>query len=180
MKEHAMRRLFTLTAALLAVLPGTAGAAAPCLTPDEFASLAQFSLPSVVDGARARCASNLSADAFLRKDGEALARRWAQAGDKSWPQAKAAFLKLSDTGNADANTLMLAMPEDSLREMVSGFVEGIVASQLPLDRCGLADRIIGVLAPLPSRNTAELIAMLVELGTEKKGGKLGSFSICPA
>jgi hypothetical protein len=182
-----MRPIASLAAALLAVVPGFAHAAAPnCLTTGEFSSLAQFTLPSVITGATQRCAQALPGDAFLRRQGAALASRYGEGRAASWPQAKAAFLKLSASEKNDAASLIRAMSDQSLQQMLLGMVEGLVTSQLPLERCATADRIVALLAPLPLSNTAGLIALLVELGTARKddtagkSGKVGSLSICRA
>lgn len=176
-----MRRLASIAAALLAAFPGIASAATPCLTSSEFASIAQFALPGMIDGARERCGQVLASDAFLTRGGAALAARYAADGRQAWPLAKAAFLKLSDTGNADANTMLRAMPDDALQQMLLGMIEGLVVSQMPLDTCGMTDRIIALLAPLPAANAAGLIATLVQIGVDRrKGDKIGPLSICPA
>ena len=174
-----MRRLAPLAAALLATLPGIANAAVPCVTAGEFASLTQFALPAMIDGARERCAPTLAPDAFLVRSGPSLAARYA-ADRTSWPQAKAAFLKLSDTGDRDANAMLSLMPDDAMQKTVLGVVEGLVVSQLPLSDCARVDRAVGLLSPLPAGNIAGLVAMLVQLGADAgKTPKLGPLRICP-
>ncbi|MEO6091539.1 MAG: hypothetical protein ABIT04_03275 [Novosphingobium sp.] len=179
-----MRRIASLAAAMLAVVPGIANAAAPnCLTAGEFASLMQFALPSVINGATQRCTQALPASAFLRRQGPALAARYGEGRAASWPEAKAAFLKMSANDKGQGADLIRAMPDPPMQQMLLGIVEGMVSSQLPLAQCGTADRIVGLLAPLPVQNTAELIGMLVELGTAKDSaaaGKVGSLNICRA
>ena len=96
------------------------------------------------------------------------------------------FTRIFRVGLAAA--LIRAMPDEAMQQMLLGMVEGMVASQLPLERCATADRLIALLAPLPPRNTAELIALLVAFGTDKAGsgsapgkpGKAGAFRLCPA
>ena len=183
-----MHRSTTLAAALLAGIPQLANAAVPsCLTAVEFASLAQFALPSVITGATQRCAQALPGDAFLRRQGAALASRYGEGRGASWPQAKTAFLKLSANEKDDAAAMIRGMPDEAMQQMLLGMVEGLVGAQLPLERCATVDRVIALLAPLPPRNTAGLIAALGELGMEKdssgaagKPRKPGSLSICPA
>jgi len=53
-----------------------------------------------------------------------------------------------------------------------------VAQQIPTERCGEIDRLVGLLAPLPPQNTADLVAVM--LGLAGKSGKVdsGKFSIC--
>lgn len=175
-----MRTIATLAAALLVTIPGVASAASPCLTPPEFAAVAQFALPSVISGAAARCAPALSTDSFLRHDGAAMSARYAEASRQSWPQAKQAFLKLSAADGKDASGMLASMPDDSLKQIVDGFVQGAVVSRLPIEQCPLVDQVIRLIAPLPAGNTAQLVATLVALGASKKDGKLGPLSICQA
>jgi hypothetical protein len=178
-----MRRLIAFAAAFLAAAPGSASAAEPpCLTPAEFTSLAGYALPSIITGTAQRCATTLPPAAYLRTDGTALAARYAGQKAKHWPSAKAAFLKLSGATNADANKLFRDMPDASLQGILDATMEGMISQQIPLKRCGVIDRLVGLLSPLPPENTAELIAVAVGLGAKTdantKRTKVGKLSIC--
>jgi hypothetical protein len=178
-----MRKLTTFAAAFLVAAPGIAGAAEPpCLTPAEFTSLAGYTLPSIIDGAGQRCAATLAPSAFLRTSGKDLAARYAAQKAKHWPAAKAAFLKLSATGNAQTGKLFRDMPDASLQGILDAMMEGMVSQQIPHGRCDAIDRLVALLSPLPPENTAELIALAVELGakTEANGNraKAGKLSLC--
>jgi hypothetical protein len=176
-----MRRLTAIVATLLTVAPAIAQAAEPpCLTSREFTSLAEYALPSIIDGTAQRCRTTLPADAYLNRGGRELIARYAQRKPAAWPGAKAAFLKLSGTSNADANKLIGAMPDASLQQMLDSLMTGLVSQQVPLDRCGTIDRVIGLLSPLPADNTAELIALAVGLGAKSGRAKFGAISICQA
>lgn len=180
-----MRKSIVLAAALLAALPGIAHAAEPpCLTSAEFSSLAGYTLPSIITGTSQRCAATLAPNAYLRTSGATLSARYAGQKAKHWPAAKAAFLKLSATTNADASRLFRDMPDTSLQGILDAMMEGMVSQQIPLDRCGVIDRIVGLLAPLPPENTAELIALAVGLGAKADGSdgnaKVGKLSLCKA
>jgi hypothetical protein len=72
------------------------------------------------------------------------------------------------------------MPDAKLQPMVDALVEGLVAQQLPAERCRTIDTAISLLAPLPPQNTAELIALAVGLGSRSGGGKVGKLTICAA
>ena len=166
-------------ALVISAIPTVAQAAEPpCLTPGEFTALADYALPSVISGTSQRCAATLGANAWLPRNGAELTRRYAQGRPAAWPGAKAAFLKLSAGGNADANGLIRNMPDPALQQMLDGLMTGVVAQQLPLDRCATVDRLIGLLSPLPAANTAELIALAVGLGAKTGRAKLGAISIC--
>jgi hypothetical protein len=174
-----MRRFTTITAALLAIAPTVAAAAEPpCLSPAEFTALAEYALPSIITGTSQRCGSALAPGAYLPREGAELAQRYAQRKPAAWPGAKAAFLKLSASTNADANNVIRSLPDASLQQMLGSLMEGMVAQQVPLDRCGTLDRVIGLLAPLPAQNTAELIALTVGLGAKAGRAKVGAVSVC--
>lgn len=173
--------LTTTIAALLATISGTANAATPpCLTSSEFASLATYALPSVISGTTQRCSAQLGANAYLRRSGSELVARYAQRKAASWPGAKAAFLKLSASTNADANNLIRNLPDASMQPMLESLMEGMVSQRIPLERCTTIDRAISLLAPLPAENTAELIALAAGLGAKTGGGQLAAITVCAA
>lgn len=176
-----MRRFTAAAAALLTLTPALAQAAEPpCLSPGEFTALAEYALPSMINGTTQRCRSTLAPGAYLNREGPQLAQRYAERRAVAWPGAKAAFLKLSATTNADADSLIRTMPDLSLQQMLASLMEGLVAQQVPLDRCATIDRVIGLLAPLPAQNTAELIALAVGLGAKAGRAKVGAINICAA
>lgn len=175
-----MRRFTALVLAAATVFPGIAQAAEPpCLTPAEFTSLSSYALPSMIAGTTQRCTAVLPADSFLRRKGTDLSTRYATLKSSAWPGAKAAFLKVSANGDEMAN-IVRELPDSSLQPMADAFISGMVSQQLPTERCGTVDRLIGLLSPLPPQNTAELIALAVGLGAKTGRGKFGSISICSA
>lgn len=176
-----MRHSLAIIAALLATAPTLAQAAEPpCLTPAEFTSLAEYALPSIIDGTSQRCRTTLGPTAYLNRSGGELIQRYSQRRPAAWPGAKAAFLKLSTTSNAEANKLIGSMPDTSLQQMLDSLMAGLVSQHVPLNRCATIDRVIGLLAPLPADNTAELIALAVGLGVKSGRAKVGAISLCQA
>lgn len=176
-----MRRPILALAAALAAVPGIARAAEPpCLTATEFASLASYGLPSIIKGANDRCAAALPADAWLRRNGTQLSARYAAAKPRTWPGAKAAFLKLSSGGDKQGAELIRGLPDPTQQLMLDGLIEGMVGQQLPTDRCATIDRVVRLLSPLPAENTAELIAIAVGLGAQSGRASVGKFRLCPA
>lgn len=171
-----MRKLATFCAAAFAVASGTAQAAQPCLTPNEASSLVAYALPAAISGTTKRCTAALAPGAFLSKGGAELASRYAARKGESWPAAKAAFLKIG--GKDQATTMLASLPDPSLQQMLDAIIEGMVTQEIPTERCATIDRIIGLLAPLPARNTAELIGVILGLTSKSGGAKTGSFSIC--
>jgi hypothetical protein len=175
-------RKFVLSIAMgLTALPGLAQAAEPpCLTAREFTDLSSYALPSIITGTTERCSTALPADAFLKRNGAALAARYAVSKPAAWPGAKAAFIKLSSGVNAEAVNLFMTLPDDKLQPMVDTLVEGLIGQQIPPERCTMIDRAVRLLSPLPPQNTAEIIAMTLGLGSRAGGGKLGKFALCSA
>lgn len=176
-----MRKPLNLLAVILIAAPGVAQAAEPpCLTAREFTDLSSYSLPSIITGTTERCSAALGPEAFLKRSGNALASRYAAAKPAAWPGAKAAFIKLSGGANSDAANLFRNLPDDKLQPMVDTLVEGLIAQQVPAERCRTIDAAVRLLAPLPPQNTAELIALAVGLGSRSGGGKVGKLNLCPA
>lgn len=175
-----MRKPALFAALLLAVAPGLAQAAEPpCLSAGEFASLAGYTMPSIISGTTQRCATALAPGAYLRSSGGELSARYARRKAGEWPGARAAFLKFAASSPETARVFQ-AMPDESLQKVVDAMVEGMVSQQIPLERCTAIDRIVRLLSPLPPENTAELIAITVGLGAKSGGGKLGKIGVCPA
>jgi hypothetical protein len=176
-----MRKAGQFMALALIAAPAIAQAAEPpCLTPREFTDLSSYALPSIITGTAERCSAVLGPTAFLKRDGRTLASRYAAAKPEAWPGAKNAFLKLSGGANSDTASLFRSMPDNKLQPMVDTLVEGLIAQQVPVERCRTIDTAIRLLAPLPPQNTAELIALAVGLGSRSGGGKLGKLTICAA
>ena len=172
-----MRKLAIFCAAGLASLPGLAQAAAPCLTPREASSLVAYALPAAISGTTKRCAPSLGASAFLPKGGAELASRYAARKAQNWPAAKAAFFKIGGA-RKDQDALLAGLPDPSLQQMLDAIIEGMVAQEIPTERCGDIDRIVALLAPLPAQNTAELIGVVVGLAGNSGKAQGDKFSIC--
>ena len=181
-----MRSLARLAASALALGALTLGPIAaqaaepPCLTPAEFTAVSSYALPSIITGTAERCAASLPADAWLKRNGSQLAARYGQARPAVWPRAKAAFLKLG-TGSTSVETgnLLKTLPDSTLQPMLDALISGMVGQQLPAERCGVIDRLVQLLSPLPPENTAELIAVAAGLGARTGRAKFGNFRICP-
>ena len=168
----------TLTVALTAAQPPAS--AAPCLTAREFTALSIYALPSMIAGTTRTCSAVLPAGAFLRSGGDQLAQRYAGSRDRTWPEARAAFLKMTAAKDPDAARLLGGMPDDTLRQLADAAVSGIVSGQIKPASCPTIDRVLALLAPLPAENTGELIAVAVGLGSKAGQPRLGAVTICKA
>ena len=105
-----MRTLALLCSSLLLALPQVAAAQSPtCLTAREFTALSTYALPSVISGTSRACATTLPATAFLRRSGGDLAQRYAATRAPVWPEAKAAFLKMTAARDPGAAQLFSSM-----------------------------------------------------------------------
>ena len=153
-----------IAALALSLTPIAAQAAEPpCLTSSEFTALSSYALPSIITGTTERCATTLPANAWLRRNGSQLAARYAVGKTAAWPGAKAAFFKIGATSaNAEATNLIKTLPDSTLQPMLDGLISGMIGQQLPAERCGVIDRLVRLLAPLPPENTAELIAVAAD------------------
>lgn len=173
-----MRKLVGLATALLAIVPGVAQAqSSACLTAKEFSSLAAYALPSAISGATKRCGPSLNASSFLKAEGQTLANRYASHKTTNWPDAKAAFFKISGDKKQTVDILR-SLPDDSLREMIDVILEGMVSQEIPLEKCGTIDSYVRLLAPLPPENTSELIALTISLSTANPSPKMAKLNIC--
>jgi hypothetical protein len=171
--------LILAAAAALLAAPQLAAAAEPaCLSPREFTALSTYALPSVIGGTSRACAAQLPASAFLRRSGADLAARYAAGKERAWPEAKAAFLKMSGERDPGAAQLFAGMPDDALRQVADAAFAGIVAGQIKPDSCTAIDRVVALLSPLPAENTAELIALAAGLGAKTGEAKVGKFALC--
>ena len=173
-----MRTFATLCIALIAAAPGVAQAQQQCLTPREASSLAAYALPAAISGTSKRCAPALGAGAFLPRGGAELASRYAARKAQNWPGAKTAFFKIGGGAKDQSSELLKSLPDPSLQQMLDAIIEGMVAQQIPVAKCGEIDRVVGLLAPLPAQNTAELIAVVLGLAGKSGQAKTDKFSIC--
>lgn len=175
---------FTAAGILLAI-PGIAQAAEPaCLTRTEFSALAAFALPSLIEGANARCEQTLGPRAFLSTQGDNLIEKYSARQDAEWPAAKAAFLKVNAGGGSTANDVIKLLPDETQQEMFSQILQGLVAQEISPDQCGTIDEFARLMSPLPARNTAELLTLIVSVAgksREESAAKspVSKLRICP-
>lgn len=169
--------------ALLALLPGAqvaAQAQTVCISERDVAALTAYGLPSVIGGATRTCAASLPPEAWLPRNGQALANRYAAGKTAAWPAAKAAFLRLSSATNPEAAALFGVMPDESLMPVADAALAGIVRAKLKPQSCPAVDRALALLAPLPPENTAEMIALAVGLTARAGEPQIGKLPICKA
>ncbi|HEY6870427.1 MAG TPA: hypothetical protein VI199_11800 [Novosphingobium sp.] len=134
----------------------------------------------MITGTARACAGTLPATAFLRRSAGDLAQRYAATKPRAWPQAKAAFLKMASSKDQGSAQLFASMPDDTLQQVADAAFTGIVTGQVKPASCPTIDRVVGLLAPLPPENTAELIAVAVGLGSRSGQSRVGGLTLCKA
>ena len=170
-----------LLATVLLLTPHVAQAAAPpCLTAQEFSAVSIYALPSMVRGAVQRCGEVLPPRAYLRTNGEGLARRYTLGRDRQWPRARQALLKAGGGFDAAAPEVLRQMPDDSLKPLFDDMVIAMVDQQLPQDRCASLDKLVMLLSPLPAPLAAEGIALGTGIAARTDQRRVGPLRICRA
>lgn len=176
-----MRTIALAAAALALIAPQVAAAAdGTCLTPREATAVAAYAMPSVIGGATQRCAATLGKDSWIAVNGQSLAQRYADRKAAVWPEAKAALVKLAGSASDPAMDALKALPDATIQQMADTMVASGVAEKLPVARCGMIDRFLSLISPLPPENTAELVALTLGIVSRGDNPKVGKLAICKA
>jgi hypothetical protein len=153
----------------LACLLGLAAAApaeAACLTPPEAESVALVAMPEIIRGAGLVCATRLPITSLVRLEHGPFIAKYDAAADEAWPQVKAAIVKLSDPAVSGLLQSQYARP------LLVNLVVPQLVGRINPDDCGMIDRLLTGLEPLPPRNTAGLIVTALQyLKQQKAKGK---------
>ena len=169
-------------AALAFAMPAQAAqpAGAPaCLSQADLRAMAAYALPSALEGVIERCSPTMAAGGYLRRQGPGLVSRYAAGKQAAWPAAKGALLQFAGDKDAQAADAIDDLPDQAIQPFVDAMIAGMVGGQLKPEQCGLAERLMRLLAPLPPENTAELLGLLVQLGAKDKKGP-GNLTFCPS
>ncbi|RYY24037.1 MAG: hypothetical protein EOP62_18245 [Sphingomonadales bacterium] len=169
-----MKKVFRAGVAASLALLGTAGHAAqtaqqrPCLTSQEANALLLSVAPSVLRSVSETCSKTLPANAYLRTNGAGLAERYVAPAAAAKSAAIAAFNKVSGETTIDA----------MMFDMIMGSMIGeILVAKVKPEDCTKADRILGLLDPLPPENLSGLLVTFLEFsGTNDK--KPSPLDIC--
>ncbi len=150
-----------LIAALLAAAPAEQ-AQRPCLTEAQVEDMTLFALPPLLEAAATACASALPADAYLATGGRALARTLAAESSGHWAGASAALAQMG-------KEFPTGLSEATARGLVHDLTAGALAAKEGQAQCGRIDRVADLLSPLPPRNLAGLVVLVVEVANESGG-----------
>jgi hypothetical protein len=165
--------------AMLACFSAQAQAAGtPCLTSAEARSVVSAALPDLVLAISNKCKPALPADAYLTKSGGSLASKFKSSANAAWPSAKKAVLRIA----GDKAELLASLPDDSSRALLSVGINTMITNGVTTEKCGVANRILAALDPLPSANFADAFSAVIEteMAKPKPAGKETPFKICAA
>lgn len=140
--------------------------------------MAAFALPSAIGGLIEHCSPSLPADGFLRSRGPGLVAQYQVGRQAAWPRAKRALLQISGEKQDKTADLVRDLPDSALQPFVDGMIGGLIGKELKPGQCGLAERLMRLLSPLPPDNMVELVGLLVELGSKGSKAKPGGFALC--
>ena len=163
-------------AAMIAVMPASASAQAVakgCLSNEEAEGLVTYALPSTMRALSKYCAKSLPPTAALVQSGVVTAARYQIDADKAWPVASAAFDKVSGLPVAKL------MGEKALKPLIEETISSGVTQNFQAKDCSKADRLINILQPLPARNMAMLVTLLIENGSAATRARL-PITLCRA
>ncbi len=161
-----------LCAGALAATAVQAQQAKQCVPAAEAEALVLNIAPQLLTTVATNCAATLPASAYLRRPNAQLTAKYASESDSSWPLAKEALKKISGPDSAQIWESELSRP------MVASIVGPMLAKEIKPADCPAIDRVLTLADPLPARNTAALIVLVLELADGGKPSK-GAFAVCP-
>lgn len=155
-----------------------ATAQTPCMTSIEAKSVVSAALPDLVLAISNKCKPALAADAYLSKSGAILSGKFKSSANAAWPAAKKAVLKV---GGENAQ-LLANLPDETSRALLSVGINAIITNGMTTEKCGVTNRILAALDPLPPANFADAMSAVIEteLAKPKPAGKQPPFKICAA
>lgn len=163
-----------------AALAGTAAHAqsmikADCLYPDEAEAMALMMMPGAVRGARDTCAPSLPRNAYLKTSSDRLIARFRAGARDMGPSLDKLVTRAFGIKLEGGGALVSSMFEP--------LGETIVLAQsrkLTPEACDRLDRGMALLDPLPARNVAGVLGILLEVSADEKDGKKSKlpFALC--
>jgi len=164
-------------ASLLAQSSLASAQAQACVTEREVSAIAIYSVPSLVQAVRQRCAGELASSGYLARRGDALSTRYAALQPAVWPRAKTGLLKLF-AGRASENRSGLdtisTLPDDAIRPFVDALIVQESTPKIALKNCTRIERVIEVMAPIDPEIAGTLLGVLVGFADSAQ------IPVCPA
>lgn len=144
-----MRALPVLAAAALIASP--VQAQRRCVTIAEAESLTLVALPEIIRQTGRVCTARLPAASLVRQSTGPFIGKFDDAAESAWPRARAALGKLA-IGLADG-----LLQSDFARPVVVSLIAPQIVGRIAVEDCGVIDRLVSQLAPLPPRNVASVV-----------------------
>lgn len=150
------------SAVLAQPLPALAQAQ-QCLTEREVSAIAIYSMPSLVQGVRLRCAGQLTASGYIARGGDALSARYTALQDRAWPIAKSALLRVfigaPDSAPAELNAIAGA-PDKDIRPLVDALITQEIQPRIALGNCSNVERVLQMMAGIEPESAGSLLGLL--------------------
>lgn len=158
----------------LGVAPAAVAQTATCVPQREAEALVLNLGPTLVDATVTTCIPALPASAYLRRSGPALSAKFASHSESSWPLAREALRKIVGPSGAPM------LDSEIARSVLPAMVAPLLTQEIKAKDCPTIDRLLGLLDPLPARNTAALLVTVMQLAQAEQRGRPGQPQICPA
>ena len=145
----------------------------PCLTRAENEAVVAYVLPELIGALENRCASTLTARAFLGTRSAALRAKLEPQAQKAWPRARNAAQRV-----VGSNLPVDGPFEGVAKKALAPALANVMAQNFDAERCRIADRLLAELAPLPPENLAGAMALFLEIGLAERDD--APVRVCPA
>lgn len=155
-----MKPAAIVAATLMVATPATAQR--PCLSGPEAENIALVALPEILSETGVVCASRLPATSLLRRQDGPFLAKYRAAADLAWPAARGAIVKLSNPA-AD-----LLLDSSYARPLLKTLLVPLLVGRIAPGDCGMLDRLVTQLAPLPARNTAGVVVTALQYVNKQK------------
>jgi hypothetical protein len=156
--------LAALATAAFALQPAAAEAQqSSCITEDEVSAMAIYSVPSLVQSVRLRCAGELSANGYLARRGNTFVARYASLQNAVWPRAKSGLLKYgAGKARGSQDIAMFAnLPDNAVRPLVDALIVQEASAKIQTKHCGRIERVIEAMAPIEPEIAGTLLGVVV-------------------
>lgn len=150
----------------------SAQSAQKCLTQDQADGLATFALPATIKLLARKCSATLPATTYLIQGGPVQAGLYQNEAELAWPVARAAFDRLSGT------SLSRLLSDPIAKSIIEANIGAAITDRLKPADCGTVDRLMTILQPLPAKNMAMLITLVMDIAA-KRDKASSPLTICP-
>ena len=158
-------RKFTLAAgvAVLAMSAAPVAAQSPQRSEAEVTATMRYLLPHIVSGIATRCSTELSPDGYLEQNSERLIAKFQDGVDENWAVAKPVLIDMAmrNSSKSKGANLYSVLPDETLKSVVDTMVPATLAEKVKPKDCGMAERILENLDPLPADNLAALFGIII-------------------